>query len=237
MMGIWEVVTDFAIASALILVCKLIRANVVSIQRLFMPVALLAGLVGLALGPNGLDYLPFSNSYTSYGGLLIAIIFAAVGLATPFPSASVLIHRSGRLWAFNQTATVLQWLVAVVAGGFVFVKIWPELPLGFGLVMPAGFMGGHGTAVAIGNSFTTLGWSDALTLSLTSATFGVFAAVILGLAIIRYGVRKGYISGITPLRKWRNIIARVWLTQLTVGLLEAKPYRHRLLMSSPCTSP
>ncbi|UYM14612.1 hypothetical protein [Endozoicomonas euniceicola] len=47
MMGIWEVVTDFTIASALILVCKLIRVNVVSVQKLFIPVALLAGLVGL----------------------------------------------------------------------------------------------------------------------------------------------------------------------------------------------
>lgn len=197
-MTVWEFTIDFGIASALILLCKLLRANVVSIQKLFMPVALLAGLLGLALGPQGVNVLPFSSGFASYGGVLIAAIFAGVGLTTEFPAASVLLSRSGQLWAFNQTATASQWLLGLVAGALVFTLIWPELSPAFGLIMPAGFMGGHGTAVAMGNSFADLGWEDAMTLALTSATVGVFAAVLMGLAIIRYGVKRNLISGIKP---------------------------------------
>ncbi|MCC4266148.1 hypothetical protein LL240_17070, partial [Oceanimonas baumannii] len=197
-MNIWDFTIDFGIASGLILLCKLIRTNVVLVQKLFMPVALLAGLLGLALGPQGVDILPFSEAFGGYGGVLIAIIFAGVGLSTEFPAPSVLLSRSGKLWAFNQTATASQWLVGLVAGALIFTLFWPELSPAFGLIMPAGFMGGHGTAVAMGNSFAELGWEDATTLATTSATVGVFAAVLMGLAIIRYGVRKGYISGLTP---------------------------------------
>lgn len=45
-MTIWSLTIDFGIASGLILLCKLIRANVTLVQKLFMPVALIAGLLG-----------------------------------------------------------------------------------------------------------------------------------------------------------------------------------------------
>ncbi|ASR88943.1 hypothetical protein EGK70_005955 [Alcaligenes aquatilis] len=197
-MTIWSLTIDFGIASGLILLCKLIRANVTLVQKLFMPVALIAGLLGLALGPQGADILPFSGSFNAYGGMLIAVIFAGVGLSTRFPAPSLLVSRSGQLWAFNQMATASQWLLGLVAGALLFTYFWPDLSPAFGLIMPAGFMGGHGTAVAMGNSFAELGWADATTLALTSATVGVFAAILIGLAIIRYGARKGLISGLTP---------------------------------------
>lgn len=200
-MTIWSLTIDFGIASGLILLCKLIRANVTFVQKLFMPVALIAGLVGLALGPQGADVLPFSASFSDFGGMLIAVIFAGVGLATRFPAPALLVSRSGQLWAFNQIATASQWLVGLVVGALVFTYFWPDISPAFGLIMPAGFMGGHGTAVAMGNSFAELGWNDATTLALTSATVGVFAAILMGLAIIRHGARKGLIKGLTPFEK------------------------------------
>ena len=200
-MTIWSLTVDFGIASGLILLCKLIRANVTFVQKLFMPVALIAGFLGLALGPQGADILPFSASFGDFGGMLIAVIFAGVGLATSFPAPALLVSRSGQLWAFNQMATASQWLVGVVFGALVFTYFWPDISPAFGLIMPAGFMGGHGTAVAMGNSFAELGWHDATTLALTSATVGIFAAVLMGLAIIRHGARKGLISGLTPFEK------------------------------------
>ncbi len=141
-MTIWSLTIDFGIASGLILLCKLIRANVTLVQKLFMPVALIAGLLGLALGPQGADILPFSGSFNAYGGMLIAVIFAGVGLSTRFPAPSLLVSRSGQLWAFNQMATASQWLLGLVAGALLFTYFWPDLSPAFGLIMPAGFMGG-----------------------------------------------------------------------------------------------
>lgn len=228
-MNIWDLVLDLGIASLLLLLAKLIRVRVSVIQHLFIPVSMIAGLLGLALGPYALDVLPWSDSFTSYAGVLITVIFAAVGLATQFPSAREVLGRAGTLWAFNQTVTVSQWCVGLVAGWLMVATLWPELSPGFGLIMPAGFMGGHGTAVAIGESFQQLGWDDAFTLALSSATFGIFAAIFLGMALLNFGVNRGWLKGLprfaemsTELRRGlvkeedRRIVAREGISSMSV---------------------
>ena len=54
----WTLFTDMGFISLLLLVGKLIRVKVKFIQQLFIPPSLLAGLLGLALGPNGLGWIP-----------------------------------------------------------------------------------------------------------------------------------------------------------------------------------
>lgn len=197
---VWELAIDFGIVSALILISKYIRTSVTIIQRLYIPVALLAGLFGLLLSQNGLGLFSLSDAAGSYGGVLIAIIFASIGLSTDVPKMSLLINRTGKLFAFNQTVTISQWLLGVVASLFILNAVSPGLSPAFGLVMPAGFMGGHGTAAVVGNNLIEMGWDDALTLALTSATFGVFAAVIGGLAIINIGAHFGFIKNVTQFK-------------------------------------
>ena len=191
---------DFGIASALILLSKYIRTTVTLVQRLYIPAALLAGLLGLLISQNGLGLVSFSDAASSYGGVFIAVIFAAIGLSTEFPRLNVLINRTGKLWTYNQTVTICQWIVALVAGMYILNLITPDISPAFGIVMPAGFMGGHGTAAAVGNSLMELGWDDALTLALTSATFGIFASVLGGLAIINIGSYLGLIKSVTKFK-------------------------------------
>ena len=54
----WVLLTDLGIISALILVGKFIRVKVKLVQQLFIPPSLIAGILGLAFGPNGLGWLP-----------------------------------------------------------------------------------------------------------------------------------------------------------------------------------
>ena len=77
-MTVWELFVDLGIAGALLLVGTLLRSRVVPIQRLFLPASVIAGLSGLALGPQGADWLPFSGSISGYPGVLIALVFAAL---------------------------------------------------------------------------------------------------------------------------------------------------------------
>lgn len=230
-MNIWDLVLDLGMASLLIVVAKIIRVKVGFVQRLFLPAPMIAGLMGLLLGPYALDMLPWSESFTSYAGVLIAVIFAAVGLGTEFPSPREVLTRAGSLWAFNQTATVAQWIVGLVVGALLAATFWPGLNPGFGLIMPAGFMGGHGTAVAMGESFEQLGWSDAFTLALSSATFGIFAAIFLGMALLNLGVRLGWLRelpkfsemgpelrrGLVPADQ-RRIIAREGVSSISLDV-------------------
>ena len=73
----WVLLSDLGIISALLLVGKFIRVKVKLIQKLFIPPSLLAGVLGLALGPNGLGWLPLSGSMGTYAAVLIALVFGA----------------------------------------------------------------------------------------------------------------------------------------------------------------
>ncbi|MBQ5593767.1 MAG: sodium:glutamate symporter, partial [Bacteroidales bacterium] len=77
----WVLLTDLGIISGLLLIGQLIRAKVKIIQQLFIPPSLLAGLLGLAFGPNGLDFLPLSNQVGTYAAVLIALVFGVLPLS------------------------------------------------------------------------------------------------------------------------------------------------------------
>ena len=193
----WVMLTDFALVGALLLLGKILRVHCRPLQRIYMPVAVLAGMVGLILGPSGVDILPWGRDFASNASLLTAVLFAALGLATDLPSPRCVAQRAGSLWAFNQIATVSQWLFAAMLGLFLATFFWPGLNPGFGLILSAGFMGGHGTAVVVGNIFSDLGWADALTLGLTFATAGIFISISVGMLILQLAVKLGVIRNFT----------------------------------------
>ena len=55
MVSIYDVLSDFAIASLLILVGQLFRAKIKFFQEFFIPSSLIAGLIALFLGEQFLD--------------------------------------------------------------------------------------------------------------------------------------------------------------------------------------
>ncbi|MCT1708614.1 hypothetical protein [Dermabacter hominis] len=56
-MSAWDVFTDLGWMGLLILIGVLLRAWVKPIQSLFLPAGLIAGLLGLILGPNVLNII------------------------------------------------------------------------------------------------------------------------------------------------------------------------------------
>ena len=71
-------------------------------------------------------------------------------------------------------------------------KLFPNINYGFGLLLAAGFSGGHGTAAAVGSSFANLGFTDALDIGQTCATVGILAGVFGGMFFIKLGTKKGW---------------------------------------------
>ena len=63
----WTLFVDTGIISVLLLLGKLMRVKIRFIQRLFIPPSLLAGFIGLSLGPHGFGIIPLSTCllYTS----------------------------------------------------------------------------------------------------------------------------------------------------------------------------
>ena len=183
----WTLVVDIGIISLLLLVGKLMRVKLKIIQKLFIPPSLLAGFIGLALGPHGFDVLPLSTQTGTYAGILIAFIFGALPLTSQKAKGNS--QEIGTMWAYSQAGLLLQWAFGGLLGLLVLNQIWPVSP-GFGITMPSGFCGGHGTAAAIGQAFAQLGHDEILTLAMTAATFGIVGSVILGLIFVKWGAKK-----------------------------------------------
>ena len=186
----WVLLSDLGIISALLLVGKLIRVKVKLIQKLFIPPSLIAGVLGLAFGPNGLGWLPLSGSMGTYAAVLIALVFGALPLSSPKFSAKEIAGRVGPMWAFAQLGMLVQWGLAGLFGIFVLKLFWPELNDAFGVMLSTGFYGGHGTAAAIGEAFNGLGWDEAASLGMTTATVGVICAIIGGLIMIKWAAKN-----------------------------------------------
>ena len=190
----WTIVVDLGIISALMLLGKLIRVKVKGIQRFLIPPAVIAGILGLILGPEVLGWLPLSGSLGTYAGILIAFVFAAL----PFTSTSKAreVAKVKRMWGYSQGGMLLQWGFGGLLGILILGKIWP-LNDSFGITMPAGFCGGHGSAAALGDAFANFGQDEVLTLAMTSATVGIICSIILGLIYLRIGTKRGWSACLT----------------------------------------
>ena len=189
--GPWTLFTDFGLILGLLLIGQLLRTKVKLVQKLFIPPSLIAGTLGLILGENGLQWLPFSNQLGTYSAVLIALVFASLPLASPKFSMNEVKGRVGSIWAYAQLGMLLQWSIAGLFGLLVLSVVWPNLNPAFGIMLPTGFYGGHGTAAAIGAAFNNLGWEDATSLGMTTATVGIVLAIVVGLMFIKMAARRG----------------------------------------------
>lgn len=185
----WTLFVDIGIISLLLLAGKWMRVKIKWVQKLFIPPSLLAGFIGLSLGPYGFDLLPLSNQTGTYAGILIAFIFGALPLTSQKAKGNS--AEIGSMWVYSQAGLLFQWALGGLLGLLVLNQIWPLSP-GFGITMPSGYCGGHGTAAAIGQAFEQLGFDEILTLAMTAATTGIVASVILGLVFIKWGSKKKY---------------------------------------------
>ena len=188
----WTLFVDAGIIAILLLIGKLIRVKIKWVQQLFIPPSLIAGFIGLTLGPNGFHCIPLSENTGTYAGILIACIFGCL----PFASGSSKATGSniGRMWVYSQMGMLAQWILGGIMGILILRLFWPELNSAFGLAMPSGYCGGHGTAAALGAAFQTYNYDDMLTLAMTAATIGIIGSVIIGLLIVKRGTQKGYTS-------------------------------------------
>ena len=193
----WVLFSDMGIICGLLLIGKFLRVKIRLIQKLFIPPSLLAGILGLAFGPNGLGWLPLSGNISTYAAILIAVVFGALPLSSPSFKVKEVARRVGPMWAYSQFGMLFQWAVMGIFGLLLLNLIWPKLNPAFGVMLPTGFYGGHGTAAAIGSAFHNLGWDEATSLGMTTATIGVIVAILGGLLFIKMATRKGDTSYIT----------------------------------------
>ncbi|WP_018922873.1 sodium/glutamate symporter [Salsuginibacillus kocurii] len=189
-MSIEELTIDLGLISLLLLVGMVLRAKIELIQKLFIPASFIAGMLGLLLGPNGIGFLPFSDLIADYPTVLIAVVFAAIPIGAAKINWKEKFSNVRNMWVYSMTITLLMWPAGLVVSYLILEHIW-ELPPGFGFALGAGFVGGHGTAAAVGEVFNAQGWEQITDIGYTAATIGLLSAVLGGLFIIKRNTRRG----------------------------------------------
>lgn len=189
-----DVLLDFAFVSLLLLISFLLRNKIKILQKYFIPSALIAGFLGMFLGPQVLGkvspvYIPFTDSLSQWAGVLVIIICATqfLGLEIGKVNRDVMAatFMAGTL---HQMQLLTGLFITFLCGKFIV-----DLPLVFGFMPVWGFYGGHGNATTVGVMIQEAGfWNDAVSVGVTFATIGILSGVCGGMILINYGAKKGY---------------------------------------------
>ncbi len=208
-----------------------LRRKLVFLQRLYLPASVIAGLLGLAIiqSAKGLGVpLPaeWTLGWSKLPGILINVVFACLFLGVVIPGFSKIFKSAGRQLAYGQ---IVAWGQYVVGIGLVFFLLGRLFNLNelFGVILPIGFEGGHGTAGGLGPLFGKVGWEAGKDFALASATGGILGAIIVGMVLINWAVRKGIVAEKKPPSE--NIEEEDW-----TGIIPAdqRPSAGRLTVSS-----
>ncbi len=199
-------------AALLLLVGLILRAGVPVLRRLYVPAAVVGGLVGLLffqlipheaeggliVPPYGGSEYPFvgvnewsvelASTFRSWPGALIAVIFAGLLLEPRTERASSIAGGVVR-------AGLMVWIIILgeIAIGLTVVALL-GVPIPFGQLIEAGFAGGHSTAGAYGEMLAGDGFDlpAAFDLGLFMATVGLVGGVLVGIVLVNIGVRRGW---------------------------------------------
>ena len=179
----------------LLVVGKALRVKLAFLQRLYLPSSVIGGLVGLvvltALGKN----VPaeVTGGMRAIPGFLINVIFATLFLGAATPRFREVIRFAFPQLCLGQIIAWGQYVVGLGLAGFVFVR-WCGVPAAFGNLLEIGFEGGHGTVGGMASAFADYGWADGVALGYTVATVGMIIGIVLGMALIQWAHRRGYVK-------------------------------------------
>ena len=106
-------------------------------------------------------------------------------------SFSSMFRNVGDTFLVNGSSEIFQFALFILIGVLVLPLIFKGINPAFGLLLPAGFVGGHGTVAAIGSVLSEGGWADSVSIGQTFATIGLIYGIVCGVVLINIGARHG----------------------------------------------
>ena len=187
----------------------LLRVRIRLFQKLYLPACVVGGLLGLLIiqtlaAMDGLGepihrvniaLSDLTGPWEKLPVFLVNIVFACLFLGVKPPKLSSLWRRAAPQVAYGQIVAWGQYVVGLGLWVFVLGWVFSRFPDMFAGILPVGFEGGHGTAAGMGPVFEHHGWPEGKEFALTSATFGILSAIIVGMILINWAIRRGYVHG------------------------------------------
>ena len=185
----------------LLLLAGTVLGRGLGVHRWGIPEALLAGLLGLALGPQGpWPLLPqgVMDLWEDLPLILLTLVFGSLLVGKPIPRPGGLWRPLGAQVLLSLTLAFGQYLV----GGL--VVLWVLQPwLGVSPVMAClievAYEGGHGSAAAMAPTYAALGVDGAEDLGLALATVGLLASTLVGGLLVLLARWRGWVAAPGPL--------------------------------------
>jgi len=175
----------------LLLIGSIIRKYTGFLRRLFLPASVIGGFVGLIIVQLFGNTFPIEifTFLKSMPGFLINIVFAGLFLGIAFPTAKNIWKKAGPQLAYGQIVAWGQYTVGIIITILLLMPLF-SVPAGFGVIIPVGFEGGHGTASGLAKTFEHFKWAAGYDFGVAAATMGMLFGVLIGMVLINWAVRK-----------------------------------------------
>jgi glutamate:Na+ symporter, ESS family len=185
-----------------LLIGKVMRVKIGVVQRLFLPSSVMGGGLILLLGPQVLGRLPgpwgegglFTETMVDVWrvlpGLLISVIFATMFLGQEIPTPKRAARLVGPQLSLGVALGSGQYVIGLLLAGLILVPAFAASPM-TGALIEMGFEGGHGTAAGMRGVMEDLGFEEGADLAVGLATVGIVGGILVGIALINWGVRTG----------------------------------------------
>ncbi|WKD58231.1 hypothetical protein CAPI_08520 [Corynebacterium capitovis DSM 44611] len=184
----YTLLLDAGWISVLLIIGNALRNRLKVLQALLLPAPITAGLLGLLLGPEVLGVINWSDQVGTYTTILIAVVFASMAYSMELGGSVASGARN--MWAYSTAMFMGQWGLFVLLGLYIFAPMFGTEPW-FGMMLPVGFVGGFGTAAAVGSSLGEIGIAEASSIGFTAATVGTLVAIVGGVIVANWGIRTG----------------------------------------------
>lgn len=185
----WNIAVNIVLIFVLMLVAKVIKEKLGIFKTIVMPTALLAGFIGLVLGPEVLGLLQYDLV------LYEKLVFHSMGLgfiALTLSEQSVE-HKMDSIKSglFIISGYCFQGVIGMLVVLGLILTVKPDLFIGLGLMLPLAYGQGPGFASSIGSS-----WDEVLPFGyvnqygLTLSTIGFLVGGLMGVVMLNYYIRK-----------------------------------------------
>ena len=191
-------VDDLSVLMVFLLLGFALRQFIKPLQKLFLPAGLIGGALALILGPQVLGWIGIPATWSGMPTPMINIVLTCTIFGTSL-NKSVLKNYAGAI-----NLIILTYFSQMIIGtlvGMGLSRIWPELPYAWGVMAIFTYWGGHGAATTAGTIFESMGNDGMLSLGIILATLGLVVAMLIGMILVNYGVRKGYASNMEKVEK------------------------------------
>ncbi|MGM0366848.1 MAG: sodium/glutamate symporter, partial [Actinomycetota bacterium] len=190
MESLWEPAKDFLFLSLFLVAAIILKNKINILQKYLIPTSIIAGFIGLVLGSEVLGFIildPERLGTIIYH--LMAIGFISLALKDREKS------YGDKMDNVNTGIAIISAYLAQGILGFgislaLAYTVLPGLFPPFGLLLPLGFAQGPGQAYAIGRSWEELGFANGANIGLSVATIGFLWAIIFGIPLLNFLVRR-----------------------------------------------